>query len=347
MRFLLALLITLGAGSAVAQQGNARAEALAKQSTNAARAMATLRAHAARIKAPAVRAVVSAMLDNPAPTFMMRHREPAARQAVRTALVNEGLLDAAVTVDQLFAPLADPMRAPMSFAAAPGGTPDKHHSYPGGLAEHTLFNVEAALALAQLYGKQYGVTHIDQDEIIAGAVLHDALKPWCLQWTDAGEMTTQASVGGTSSHHSFIVAEAIHRKLPASLVVTIAAAHDPPTLDAAAKVVRCLRAGALLAGADPVALGLLTRDGATYALARPPSFEAAINHLSDHDYIFTDAAGPAIAAALDRLVRADDPKASPAELRWRRLAIETRVPSVRLYEAWLRGGDPAVRELIK
>jgi len=331
-----------------AQQGNARAEELAKKSANAARAMAALRAHAARIQAPAVRAAVTAILDNPAPTFMARHPDAAARQTIRAALVAEGLLDAAVSVEQLFPPLADPTRAPLSFAAAPGGTPDKHHSYPGGLAEHSLFNVESALGLARLYVKQYGVTRVDEDELIAAAILHDALKAWCLQWSAEGEMTTQAVVAGTASHHPFIVAEAIHRKLPASLVVTLASAHEPPTLDGAAKVVRFLRAGALLAGADPVALGLLKRDAAgAFTLAQPASFEAVINHLGDHDYVLTDPAGQAVAAAVDRLLRADDPKASASELRWRRLAVETRVPALRLYEALVRGGDPAVRALLK
>jgi hypothetical protein len=59
------------------------------------------------------------------------------RMSVRRAA---GLLDASTTVDALFPPLVDPRRAPQPFQTAPGGS--FHHDHPGGLAEHTAFNLE-------------------------------------------------------------------------------------------------------------------------------------------------------------------------------------------------------------
>lgn len=337
------LLLTASAAPAV-ELDNARAEKLAAGNATGKASYAFVVKSAKRIRDPKIRAAVLDILANPAPTFLTRHPDTPSRDAVRARLVEQGLLAIDVTVADLFPPVADPKKAPLSFQAASGGTPDHHHDYPGGLAEHTAFNLQAALDLERNYKTRYGVT-LDSDVVIAAPILHDAYKAWTLQYTKDGSLLTQAVVGGTASHHPFGVAESIHRGLPAELVVAQAAAHDPPGI-LPDRVITYLRAASVLAGVDPVEKGYLARgaDGA-WSLAKLPSFEATINHLSDHDYVGTDPAGKEVAACLERLIRAEG-DVDTATLRWARARIKTRVPHMRLYAELRAGGDAAVKALL-
>lgn len=330
-----------------AELDNARAEKMAAQNAAAKASYAFVVQTAKKIRDPKVRAAILDILSNPAPTFLTRYPDAPSREAVRAKLVAEGLLAVNVTVLDLFPPVDDPKKAPLSFLAAPGGTPDHHHDYPGGLAEHTAFNVQAALDLEKNYKIRYGI-QLDTDIVIAAPILHDAYKAWTLQYTKDGSLITQAVVGGTSSHHPFGVAESIHRGLPADLVVAQAAAHDPPGL-LPERVIAYLRAASVLAGVDPIEKGYLARgaDGA-WTLAKPASIEATISHLSDHDYVGTDPAGKEVAACLERLIRAEPGAADVdlATLRWARARIKSRLPHMRIYAEFRAGGDAAVKALL-
>jgi hypothetical protein len=130
--------------------------------------------------------------------------------------------------------------------------------------------------------------------------------------------------------------------LPAELAVAVASAHESPFGEGASKVVGYLRAAAILADIDPIAAGLLAREGAQWKLAKPPRIECAIDHLSDHDYVLTDPTQPIVEAALDRVL---GPQAEPRWARYRALAA---LPGVRMYEVWRAQGDAGVRaELVK
>jgi hypothetical protein len=336
--------VWLAAMPAVAQEANPRAEALARRCTSCVRSLEYLRREAGALRDPALRRLSLSLLDDPAPTFMARLQAPEARAGVHRALVEAGLLDAKVSVDELLPPLP-----PLSFLAAPGSSTDGHHAYPGGLAEHTAFNVAAALALAETYRARYpGLAPLRHDLLVAAALAHDAMKAWCLQWHSDGTLPSQVRVAGTAAHHVLMIAEAFHRGLAPELLVVLAAAHDPPLGEGAARVVGFLRAAALLAGVDPVARGVLVRDGTGFALARPAPIEAAVNHIADHDYVLTDPAGHVIADCLARLLRAtpDAAKLDDAHLRWARHRVLGRVTLVRLYQAFSDGGDEAVRALL-
>jgi hypothetical protein len=137
--------------------------------------LANLVGQAATIRDALLRATTEDLLANPAPTFMALHPTRDGRERIREALHAAGLLAADVTVEALFPPLTDARIAPQSFLAAPGGTPEHHHAHPGGLALHTAFNVEAALALERLYTTRYGVV-LDHDIVVAASILHDAMK---------------------------------------------------------------------------------------------------------------------------------------------------------------------------
>jgi hypothetical protein len=337
----LAAFALLAASLTWAQEGNERAALLAKDNAQAQRALKLIREKVATIKSPTLRATVLSLLDAPRPTFLTRFADAPARDAVRLALVKEGLLEASVTLEQLFPPL--PVTGPVQcFACSPGNPPGKHHGYPGGLAEHTAFNLQSALALEQQYRAQLEITALDHDVLVASSVLHDLLKTWTLQWQADGTTLTQPKVGGTASHHVFIVAEALFRKLDPSLVIALAAAHEPN----GAPLISFLRSAAILAGVDPVEAGVLVRDSNGLAQREVVLPEAAINHLSDHDYVLVDPAEGALREALGRLLsaRVTEKKvvATDAELRWEMHRIETHAPGLKLYFALVHGGDAAL-----
>lgn len=323
--------------------GNAKATTLAKANLNAKMSYDFLVASAKTIKDPKVRSATLSILENPVPTVLSRLPDAASREAVRTGLREAGLIDASVTVDQLFPPLRDPAKAPQPFWAAPGSITRGHHDNPGGLAEHTAFNLQAALDLEKNYRGRYGIASLDRDALIASPIFHDAMKPWILQWNLDGSLFSQPVVAKTSSHHSIGVAEAIHRGLSADLVVTIAAAHNPPGTEAE-MVVGFLRAAAIIAGVDPIERGLLKKTGEKWDLARLPSIEGTIHHLSDQEWIIGDSQSSQVEAALERLVRADakGKDLSTAHLRWMANRVKSTVPPQRLYQALRDGGDPGL-----
>lgn len=338
----LAWAVVFASSVALAQAGNDRAAALAKNNATAQRSLKLINEKIATMKAGPLRDAVRALVDAPRPSFMGRFADATARETVRLELIKEGLLDASVTQDQLFPPLPA-TGAVQCFACAIGNPPGKHHGYPGGLVEHTAFNLQAALALEQAYRSQLDTTMLDHDAIVAAAVLHDLMKAWTLQWNADGTTITQPKLGTTASHHVFIVAEALYRKLEPRVVIAIAGAHEPN----GAPLISYLRAAAIIAGVDPVATKILVKDAqGAWALPEVVLPEAAINHLSDHDYILTDPAEGALRDALARLItdRAAEKKTklTEAELRWEAHRVETQAAGLKLYMVWVRGGDEAL-----
>ena len=347
MRHGLVVIALLASFVAAAQEANARAQRIAEASPEAKRALAYVLTQVRALPDGPIREQALALVENPAPTFMERLASPRARAEVRQALVDAGLLAPSVSVAALFPPLADPRRAPQPFLSAPAQAPTGHHDYPGGLAEHTAVNLEAALGWARDYHDRFGVPlgPTLRTEVVAAAALHDVMKPWCLQWREDGTTTAEATIASTASHHIFAIAEALHRKLPAEFIVVLASAHSSALLEPAA-VVGYLRAGAILAGVDPVAYGLLVKNGDGYALARPPPIAAAIDNLADHDYVLSGPVAKTIEAALDRLALAQHPGLDAAALRWIHHRVQSRLSGIALYAIWQRGGDRALARAI-
>jgi hypothetical protein len=241
-------------------------------------------------------------------------------------------------------------RAPEAFDTAPGSVFGGHHSYPGGLAVHESFNFASGLSFARNYRLNVGTTGADglprvaplagpeprddlefaQDWLIAAPLWHDWAKRLVFQWNGDGTEFAEFNFGGngtadnygaagdsrTGGHHIIGVAEAIARRLPAGFIVAQASAHAAPAGNDEFKVVNWLRAGAIIARQDPVALGLLVKD-AKGRLRLPPvragdsvDFLAAgqnyraeygIHNLSDADYILS---GPAVGQAQTLLAAA-------------------------------------------
>jgi hypothetical protein len=206
----------------------------------------------------------------------------------------------------------------MPFLAATAGG---HHTYPGGLVDHTLFNLRSGLALAADYAHTYGI-QLDEDLVRAAAIRHDAAKTWTIRWNDDGTLAREGQIAGTGAHHILGVAEMLARGWPARAVVSLASAHSPPHPgDELAALLRYLRAAAIIAGKTYAEAGL-SEDGKS--LAEPAPIEAFVNHLSDHDYVLTETTAQAAAG-------------EPAD-RWARAAELAREPDVVRY--WNRRRRP-------
>ena len=177
------------------------------------------------------------------------------------------------------------MNRPSPFVAGPGSGYQSHHSYPGGLITHTAANLIISLDIHDAYQKIYGY-QLDRDVVIASQALHDLHKPWVFQWAADGESRTELALAGTGEHHTLGVAESIKRGLPAEIVVAQACAHDHPGFpDNEAGPVKWLSAASVLLGIDPVAKGLLAKDG--QSLPQPRRMENFVCHLGDHDWVLT------------------------------------------------------------
>jgi 7,8-dihydroneopterin 2',3'-cyclic phosphate phosphodiesterase len=112
----------------------------------------------------------------------------------------------------------------------------QHHSYRGGLVEHTVSVVKICVSLCAIVEEQYG-GRIDRDLVLAGAILHDIMKVYCYEETGGGGFRT-SEFGGLVDHLSLMIAEIYRRGLPLDLVHVIAGHHGdagptkPKTLEA-------------------------------------------------------------------------------------------------------------------
>ncbi len=112
----------------------------------------------------------------------------------------------------------------------------QHHSYRGGLVEHTVSVVGLCWSLCDIVEEQYG-GRVDRDLVLAGAILHDIMKVYCYEETGGGGFRT-SEFGGLVDHLSLMIAEMYRRGLPIDLVHVIAGHHGdagptkPKTLEA-------------------------------------------------------------------------------------------------------------------
>jgi hypothetical protein len=281
----------------VSGQASSRAETIARAQPRVVAQFAALKAEIGRIKDQARRRELLALVDGPVLRVLERR---AAEADIATQLKAAGLLDPAART--LFPSSSIP------FIAAPGGAWRGHHSYPGGLVDHTLFNARSGLGLARAYRKTYRIA-VDDDAVLAAAVMHDAAKTATLPWNDDGTLpAAEPQVAGTGLHHILGLAEALLRGWPPRLVVCVASAHSPPKpgpdLD---KLLGYLRAAAIIAGKPNAAAGL-SDDGK--ALAERAPIEAFITHLDDHDWVLTETT----IQAADARLTAKEPWARDEEL---------------------------------
>jgi 7,8-dihydroneopterin 2',3'-cyclic phosphate phosphodiesterase len=108
------------------------------------------------------------------------------------------------------------------FETAPAGL-FKHHSYPGGLLDHTIATAEIALSLCEIIeGVYYG--KVDRDLVLSGIILHDVFKTLAYRCEDSGRYIN-SDLGERLDHLSLITSELIRRNFPINLVHIVCAHH--------------------------------------------------------------------------------------------------------------------------
>jgi hypothetical protein len=335
-------------------RGNAAAAALARGSNLAAATYARAEALARSIEDVPLRATVLDLVRSPHPRYADRHPTPAARTAVRDALARAGFVAADAPVRGIFPPGTEPEATTgvQPFWAAPGSGEGSHHAYPGGLALHESFNASVADGIASAYDRHYfgGRPTVARDTVIAAALYHDITKTVVFGWNEDGTLFDELAIAGTGGHHVLSGAEAIARGHDPRFVTTLLSAHAAPSLGDEVKVTAWCRAAAIVANVDPVAYGLVRREGTGYALAADPvPLEAFVHHLSDHDYVVSVHAMHVVAARLQqRWTRQPGLTTLAPTFPWYRAMILTRTSALALYDTLARtGADAFDRTLVR
>lgn len=282
---------------------------------------------------------VQRLIDDPAPRYARKYPTPESRTALRDALAREGFVSADAPVTGIFPPHTDTGRVVQPFWSAPGSDLNSHHSYPGGLLVHELFNSTMAANFEHTYDAIYfeGGRRVNRDVVISAALYHDIMKTVVFQFNDDGTLLEELSIGNTGGHHCLSGAEAIVRGHDARFVTVLLSAHAAPSLGDEQKVVTWCRAAALIAGVDPVEYGLVKKTAGGYVLAALPPIETFVNNLSDHDFVITI---PAVREVVPRL-HAINPSL------WYRHEILAAKSAVALYQTLATSGETAFRNALQ
>ncbi len=328
-------------------RANAAAASLARGANLVTATYARVESLASSVEDVTLRTDVLDLIRNPRPLYAERHPTPASRLAVRDALAREGFVAPAAPVRGIFPPGTEPeaTTAVQPFWCAPGSSEGSHHDYPGGLAVHESFNAAMATAFASQYDTHYfgGRPTVSRDTAVAAALYHDIMKTVVFGWNEDGTVFEELTIAGTGAHHILSGAEAIARARDPRFVTTLLSAHAAPSLGDETKVVAWCRAAAIVANVDPIAFGLVKRDGTNFVLAADPvPLEAFVNHLSDHDYVVSVHAMHVISARLQqRWSRQEGLRTLAPTFPWYRAMILTRNTALALYDTLARNGADA------
>lgn len=322
--------------------GNARAAQIARSSKFIQKHYSGSMHIAKSIANSRLREDVLGILADPVPAYARKYPTPESRAALRDTLAVQGFVKPDDPVSGIFPPGTERAGVVQPFWSAAGSAYDSHHSYPGGLLVHELFNATMAEHFAKTYDAIYfgGGSTVERDTVIAAAFYHDIMKTAVFQFNGDGTLLPELTIAGTGGHHCLSGAEAIVRGHDARFVTVLLSAHAAPSLGDEVKVARWCRAAAAIAGVDPVEFGLVDRSG---ALAAVPSIECYVNYLSDHDYVLSVEAVLVVSAAVEALAPAHDDSGR----RWFRHRILSNVSAIALYDAFRRGRSSFERMVMK
>jgi hypothetical protein len=324
-------------------EGNARAAEIARASHFIRAQYGSALQLANSIGDAHLRADVLALIADPAPHYARKYPSAGDRTALRDVLAKAGFVKPDDPVSGIFPPGTDGAAAPQPFWSAPGSAYDSHHSYPGGLTVHELFNARMSEHFAKTYDATYfaSARTVDHDFVIASAFYHDVMKTAVFQFNADGTLLNELEIAGTGGHHCLSGAEAIVRGHDARFVTVLLSAHAAPSLGDQVKVAAWCKAAAAIAGVDPVEFGLLDRGG---NLASLPPLEAFVSNLSDHDYVLSVYA---VQQVTPRLAALGPAAADSAEFRWWRYRVLSNASAIALYEASTRGDAAFVNAVRK
>ncbi len=111
-----------------------------------------------------------------------------------------------------------------------------HHSYPGGLIEHTVSVTRLGLSLCEILEEVYHAKP-DRDVVVASLLLHDLFKFYTYGVSPRGRYYT-SRIGEHIDHLSLVSAEIYKRKFPLEVIHAVLASHGehgpmrPRTLEA-------------------------------------------------------------------------------------------------------------------
>ena len=109
----------------------------------------------------------------------------------------------------------------LSVEECPAGA-FQHHSYYGGLLQHTIGVTRLSMTLCDLVEGVYG-GKVDRDTVVAGALIHDIMKTYTYEPRGDGSYMSSA-LGEKVDHLTLLVAELYKRGFPVD-VVHVAASH--------------------------------------------------------------------------------------------------------------------------
>lgn len=339
--------------------GNQQAMSLAKSSARVMETNDAVLELAHSFTDATLRNATLQILQNPAPTYQLKSPTAADKEGVRQELLAAGLITDQVTVEGIFPPVGDPHEAPQAFWSAPGSTFAGHHAYPGGLAMHEWTNASLAQQFVDSYDARYGLVSesgaLSRDISVAAPLWHDINKVTVFQWNADGSELIEQTIADTGGHHPTSGAEAIVRGLPPDFVIALLGAHDPPQMGTSIqRLINYIRAAALIARVDPIKAGLLQPWDDPMAPAGlglsqvPPRVEGHVNHLSDHDFVFSGDSSTLIIGTLRGLAPeyGIDPASQTARFNLFRNTVLSQLTDMRLYGTYLTGGADAVKARI-
>jgi 7,8-dihydroneopterin 2',3'-cyclic phosphate phosphodiesterase len=125
--------------------------------------------------------------------------------------------------------------APLPLSEAPGGA-FMHHSYKGGLLQHTISMTHIALTLCDMVENVYG-GEVDRDVVLAGALIHDIMKCYVYREVEEGKFRT-SPLGEKIDHLTLLVSKLLEQDFPIDIIHVAASHHGekspvrPKTLEA-------------------------------------------------------------------------------------------------------------------
>ena len=142
-----------------------------------------------------------------------------------------------MTLDKPITTYTYPLISHWDFAAAPGS--GAHHTHFGGLALHTLQNLEYAAAWTEVYA-QRGIK-LDKGLLYATIIIHDCMKRFIYSFDDDFNFVKAEDpfIAKREDHHSWVLRELKGRGCDRDLLASVAAIHgiDDVALDGGVKSV--------------------------------------------------------------------------------------------------------------
>ncbi|MEM2841722.1 MAG: HD domain-containing protein, partial [Thermoproteota archaeon] len=96
-----------------------------------------------------------------------------------------------------------------------------HHSYKGGLLDHTISCSKIGLAICQIVEEVYG-SKVNSDWVLGATLIHDIYKTAVY---DENSPTGLSQLGEKIDHHTLVVSELIRRGFPLEVVHAVLAIH--------------------------------------------------------------------------------------------------------------------------